>query len=112
MLVPRFPVRRLMIVVAIAGLLLGGFVEFQILRRRSDRYRQIAREHAEMGKMLRSLAGQPGMNLLYCAPAPGTRSVAFSIREVIDHQDRLRRKYERAARYPWLALEPDPTLPE
>ena len=112
MTVPRFTVRRLMLAVAIAGLLLGGFVEFKVLRGRSDRYRRVAREHAEMGEMLRSLAGQPGMSLLYCSPGPGARSVPYPIETVIDHQDRLRRKYERAARYPWLGVEPDPVLPE
>ena len=29
-----------------------------------------------------------------------------------DHHASLARKYERAARYPWLPVEPDPPEPE
>lgn len=31
---------------------------------------------------------------------------------VIDYHSQLARKYERAARYPWLPVEPDPPEPE
>ena len=33
-------------------------------------------------------------------------------RPVVDHYKRLRLKYERAARYPWLTVAPDPPRPK
>ncbi len=33
-------------------------------------------------------------------------------RRAVAHFERLRRVYERAARYPWLLVEPDPPEPQ
>ncbi len=112
MSVRRFTVRRLMVAVAIAGLLLAGFNEFKRLQRQAGFYRDRAREHAEMVETLQSFVGKPGMSRLDCSPGPGLRSVPYPIQAVIEHESRLKRKYERAARYPWLSVEPDPALPE
>jgi hypothetical protein len=38
--------------------------------------------------------------------------VAARSRRLADHHAALKRKYERAARYPWLTIEPDPPEPE
>lgn len=40
------------------------------------------------------------------------RSEALRFRPVVEYYTRLRLKYERAARYPWLAVEPDPPVPK
>jgi hypothetical protein len=39
------------------------------------------------------------------------RDVAASYRARAAWNDRMKRKYERAARYPWLPVEPDPPMP-
>ena len=76
-----------MIAVAIAGMLLGG----ERLYHRRSSYRNQA--------LLASLYVQ--VEELF--PDTNPRRVAL--------WKRLQAKYERAARYPWLHVEPDPTEP-
>jgi hypothetical protein len=98
---PRLSIRILMALVMIAGLILAVAV---MLKRSSD-FRVLAQEQeeAELTSMgyaddARGEGGDPQR------VARGEQMAAF-------HR-RLRIKYERAARYPWLPVDPDPPEPE
>jgi hypothetical protein len=45
-------------------------------------------------------------------PSVGVRREADACAERIAYHSRMRRKYERAARFPWLPVEPDPPEPK
>jgi hypothetical protein len=114
MRLPRMTTRRWMVAVAVIGLLVGGGVR---LKRRRDYFLSLARSHAQKmpsstaeGKALRSRFGSTsGMG--------GEETVLLSrdfdrMMNRADHHSALRRKYEHAARYPWLPVEPEPPEPE
>jgi hypothetical protein len=96
MKLPRITVCRLMVTVVVAAVLLGGFV----LLRRSREFRDRAHWHGV-------LARSP---LIKVDPLISDMD-GFRVRWS-EYQDRLRLKYERAARYPWLQVEPDPPAPK
>lgn len=83
----RFTVRGLMIAVAVAGLICCAWP----LHRRRVEFLHVAEIEdamAELGRL-------------------------SSVRaEWIEYHRRLATKYRRAARYPWLSVEPDPPEPE
>ena len=97
---PRFTVRRLMVAVAIVGIILGPAV---YLGRRSSRFKQIAWAHEramsdgaiEAAKLKRR--GDPRSKLAYARA---------------DFHQELWLKYFHASRCPWLPVEPDPPMPE
>jgi hypothetical protein len=102
-----------MVAVAIVAILFGGYVEFLALQRRAAAYRELARSHRDMEEVLLLIASREGFESpVDVSPGPGLRSVRFPLRVVAAHESTLRRKYERAARYPWLPVEPDPPTPE
>ena len=110
---PRFTVRRLMIAVAILALLMGGALKFREWRRFAATYRAKAQEHADVESMLRSIAAIDGdASPVDISLAPNTPTKRFPIRDVADHEARLRRKYERAASRPWFPISPDSPTPE
>jgi hypothetical protein len=78
---------------AVAALALGGLRTWTW----REAYRKAARENAVLEKLFRD--GQPGWSIVADA-------------ESAAHFAALRRKYERAARHPWLPVEPDPPTPE
>jgi hypothetical protein len=100
MKLPRFTVRWLMVAVAIVGIVLGPLV---YLGRRSSRFRQISWVHEramtdgaiEAARLKRR--GDPRSKLAYARA---------------DYHQALWLKYFRAARHPWLPIEPDPPEPE
>jgi hypothetical protein len=94
MRLPRFTTRRLMVLVAVAGLAMGVALE---LRRRSEFFQRIAQAHAE--RAVENLWGILG---------PDADSAS---RKYVYHNG-LSQKYKRAARYPWLPVPPDPPPPE
>jgi hypothetical protein len=97
----RISIRMLMVLVAIAGLAMAG----AIMVRRSTEFRALAEEQADAEMMSMSYAddarGEGGDSQRV---ARGEQMAAY-------HRE-LRAKYERAARYPWLPVEPDPPEPE
>jgi hypothetical protein len=106
----RFTVRRLMIAVAVAALLLGG----DVLWRKRAGY--LARANVEAASEMQSRALiKVYESAIETSAAPsvadGYRHWVEVHREEADYHGRLRRKYERAARYPWLPVEPDPRWP-
>jgi hypothetical protein len=96
----------MIIMVAVLSLSLGSAV----LWRRREHYLRLADAHALTEMVLRvdsSMArgnamGGPGARLLDLSD-----SIKASQKQA-DYHGRLRRKYERAARYPWLPVAPDP----
>jgi hypothetical protein len=88
---PRFTIRRLMVAVAIAAFAFGGW---QMRQRREHRLR-LALKHEVLSALLRD------------GHADTSRDP-----ERADRHKALHIKYEHAARYPWLPIEPDPPEPE
>ena len=106
----RFTVRRMMLAVAIMGLISGGFV---LARKRA---RHLARANAEAASELRSrdlVKVYESAITTSAAPsvAEGYRHWVEMFREEADYHGRLRRKYEHAARNPWLSVAPDQPEP-
>lgn len=85
----RFTVQGLMLSVAVVA----GFAWADGLRRRSATFREIAASHAQEETF--RLVDFPA------EPYPWG-----------DYHAAMRKKYERAARSPWLGVEPDPPAPE
>jgi hypothetical protein len=110
---PRFRLRALMIAVAILALLAFG----ESMRRRRGRYRVLAeyhalseRSYAMFARMYRETlpfpTDEPGAALSPAARAKAERAEAGGA-----YHAAMRRKYEHAARSPWLPVEPDPPPP-
>jgi hypothetical protein len=100
----RFTVRRMMVAVAVAALLLIGVV----LWRRSEEYRRRAESHdsllwSELPVAVDE-AASPGR-------LGGGLSVVGLLRRAKYHHD-MSQKYWRAAARPWLPVAPDPPEPE
>lgn len=94
---PRFTVRRMMLAVALLAVLLGA----DKLRQQSAQYRERAEECAIYETDSRGVLMDEG--------DPDRR--VFLAREA-EYYSRLKAKYERAARYPWLPVKPDSPEPE
>jgi hypothetical protein len=97
----RFKVHLLMVAVAIVAFAMAGAT----LVRRSNRFRALAKDQAEAEVMSLAYAdderGEGG------APQRVARG-----EQMADCHRKLRIKYQRAARYPWLPVEPDPPEPD
>jgi hypothetical protein len=92
MKLPRFTVRHLLGMVALAAIILGLVAR---MVQRSARFDGLRREH-----LMKSF------EIAY-------RGGPWSAKEIyVRHEQDLIAKYERAARYPWLSVEPDPPGPE
>ena len=97
----RFTVRRMMVAVAVAA---GGLVLYLYVREKSEPlargYQSMANEHAIRVYQLATW------------PVENTPEKKARTRAGIAHHSALESKYQRAARYPWLPVAPDPTEPE
>lgn len=97
----RFPVRRMMVAVAIVGLAFG-------LWRRRESFLEKSRQNT----------GAATLHPCRLPPEAGTdeypqwQEEEEMIRRRDDHLLRLAAKYERAARYPWLPVAPDQPEPK
>ena len=125
---PRLTVRRLMIAVALAGLALGGWIELGRLSRLSGEYARRA-DSLQISSYRSGLRGRGTHEqwVEQCRAVwqwnrenvdTGLSNFSRGIlpppevwRVLSDHDARLERKYRRAARYPWLFVEPDPPAP-
>jgi hypothetical protein len=89
-LTPRFTVRRLMVAVAIIGAALGVTIE------RHDRFRWTASRHRGQVPIL-----------------PRIKPVGMEAKvwRLYKWHESMARKYEHAARYPWLPVAPDTPEP-
>lgn len=95
MRIPRFTVRRLMVAVAITGLMLGTLIE------RRNRFSRIAAYHkAEFARLVKGI------------PYFAVDQSYDPIWRRLEWHEPMRLKYEEAARYPWLPVQPDSPEPE
>ena len=109
MRLPRMTTRRWMIAVAAIGLMIGGGV---VLKQRRDYFLSLAQSHQKevasstaRGNALKSrFGGTLGMTVEEITRLHGDYD---RMMDRADHHASLARKYERAARYPWLLVEPD-----
>jgi hypothetical protein len=114
----RLTTRQLMVIVAMVGLALACGIEGARLRRLSKVYALQARINNGVATIYQKAADQ-GRLETYCvrcdgeeiqdSPSPARR---VKWRTISAHYIRLRQKYERAARCPWLSISPDPPEPE
>jgi hypothetical protein len=95
---PRVTVRRMMILVAIVALVIGG----EKMRRRWLGLREMAAEHKFRAEACETVASEQG---------PRWRRYAH-YRTVAAYSRRMQIKYEHAMRRPWLSVEPDPPKPK
>lgn len=125
----RLTVRRLMLLVALLGALLGAGIEARRLYRLSLEHTEMAEwfrqrglpqwelglksTHEEWLAQIRAIKELNSENrergetrFWYASPPPPE-----VCRVMVDHYRALEAKYRRAARYPWLAVEPDPPTP-
>ena len=132
-----FSVRRLMVAVAVAALLSGALV----LHRRSTAFAVIALEHAgEIFGIEEETPPREDWESIWFADAPDRvakparrfippgrpdetpgreeleepKIAAWrqSQRRRIAYHETMMQKYQRASRYPWLPVAPDPPVPE
>jgi hypothetical protein len=96
MRLPRMTTRRWMIAVAGFGLAMGGAAYAVRLAHRRAYYHSLAVNLRMAEQSCRSPSYRDAVQDLTAAK----------------HLGQLAEKYERAARYPWLPVEPDPPEPE
>jgi hypothetical protein len=109
MLRPRFTVRRLMVAVAIVGLIAGVG---RAISQRSARFRMLSEKHRAKHwdePIVRDVEGT--------GPDSGEENpalVELGRRDAAQQafHRRMAEKYERAARYPWLLVPLDPPEPK
>jgi hypothetical protein len=104
----RMTTRRWMLAVVVVAL--AGYQ----MRGRAAHYRLRAEKHAKVEYRYRQLASRlPLMNPAdfegFCGTM--TRGILDSPR-LAEYYSDLRRKYEHAARYPWLPVDPDRPAPQ
>jgi hypothetical protein len=125
---PRLSIRTLMAAVAGVALLIGGSLEIARLKRLSEGYTlrvMYARRLSAMPKATASWTHErwlaecrriaekekkereAGSRWTYARGYPPERA-----RKLVAYWVPMIEKYERAARYPWLPVEPDPPMPE
>ena len=104
MRLPRFHLRTLLLIIALAAVLLA--VVAWLGRRRSD-FLQCATYHAELGRYGGDVFGD-GVVLQF---DPMTRERVITSLAKIEHHARLAEKYQYAAAHPWLAVAADPPEP-
>ena len=113
MRLPRMTTRRWMIAVAVVGLLMGGAIGGVRLKRRHDfflaRVRQHDQEEARFRSWEQNLAS--AMESLPSSPRDPFLLRWERVRLHAAYHKELKNKYEHAARYPWLPVEPDPPMP-
>jgi hypothetical protein len=109
----RFTLRTLIVLVAAVAASLGGLIEYRGLTRKAAEYRAKAEDHAGIEQTLRAIIEKSGPNSpIDISPGDGIRSKRFTAKVVAEFEAALSRKYERAARSPWLTVEPDPPEPD
>lgn len=113
----RMTTRRWVAAVAVIGLMIGLMIGGGVrLKQRGDYLLSLARSHQKevasstaRGEALKSrLGGTSGMSDEEIMHLYRTYE---RMMDRADHHAAMARKYERAARYPWLPVAPDPPEP-
>jgi hypothetical protein len=105
--------RRWMIAVAAVAVMLAAAAHFRrhlILRERGDYHEGMERVRTDRARLI----GQPSLEFANQNPgiAAEWRTYAACEAEIGAWHARLKEKYRHLARYPWLAMEPNPPKPE
>jgi hypothetical protein len=104
--------RRWMLAVAAIELMIGGGV---LLKQRRDYFLSLAQSHrkevASSTARVKSLMSRSGTAGLAIEEVMRLHHDYDRMMDRADHHASLARKYERAARYPWLPVEADPPPP-
>ena len=103
MRLPRMTTRRWMIAMAIFAVGLATVAHFRGLA-----LRQRAAYHEKIEKLATATVGELALAARWPKAAAQVRANAA----IRDRHARLKEKYWRAARYPWLPVGPDPPEPE
>ncbi len=103
----RFTVRRMMIVVVFAASILAAIAAVE---RRREQFRRKAQEYSRMSNDLFVHGYLFGKSSTFGPSAAEVRISDEYQRRSIRYL-RLKEKYDRAARYPWVPLAPDPPEP-
>jgi hypothetical protein len=129
MRLPRFTLRRLMVLVAVAGLALGiersrrrreallvaeskHATEAAMYRQSSDLYASNAWKHrAQAAKIRQGFRASPSKATALDQLAGLVEGEAHGYGALADYHDAMREKYRRAARFPFWPVEPDPPSP-
>lgn len=93
---PRLTIRRLMLVVAIVGVVLGTSIT---IRRRATEFESRAAAHREKWIKIFTMT-------------EGSTGDTPERRRRLGHLAEMDLKYQRAARYPWLPVAADPPEPK
>ncbi len=132
----RMTTRRWMVGVAVVGIVMGGAISFVRLKRRHDSFLFLAQFHGEREQywrreepeMIESIrlaervakqaedrqqSRDDSQSEAECLKAgvAERRRIAAHVARLIAYNATLARKYELAAAYPWLPVEPDPPEP-
>ena len=100
MRLPRYRLRTLLIAVAVAALGMGT------IEGRRESYLRQAAHHRELSNDARLYAMSIDRRYLHWGPSEPERAEMAAYERRGDHYAALQAKYERAARYPWLPVEP------
>ena len=103
----RMTTRRWMIAAAVVAVMLAPDIA-AILFRRHLALRQRAAYHEKIEKLATATVGEHALAARWPNAAAQVRANAA----IRDRHARLKEKYWRAARYPWLPVEADPPEPE
>jgi hypothetical protein len=97
-----------MVAVAVVAILIGAGLE---VGRRSRRFARLSDYHSNAAldyfHTLMTSGGWPPPQALSPAELGRVRNL-FRLRALVHYHSALTQKYDRAARYPWLPVEPDP----
>jgi hypothetical protein len=111
----RFTVRTLMVAVAIVAVICGGAIEVPRLWILRQQYLSFAEKYRYWETRLNGAVGIRQEITYYSmrlprGPEPSPARLA-KMKAEASYYARLRAKYERAARLPWLPVAPDPAPP-
>lgn len=116
MRMPRFRIRTLMIMVAVAAVLTGVGIDF---RRRVGYRQSMLRRHHEASlpwycELYADAGGLSDPSDEIVSPGPGLDIVlkAEAIDRRSEYHVRMKEKWTHAVRSPWLPVAPDPPPPE
>src|SRR5690348_11927448 len=105
----RFTIRRMMVAVAALAVVISGCLEAIRLKRRRDLFLTAASLHAQselytlnLERSYRVMAEQRKNQASVCLDQ------AAKLAKTAGYHATLKRKYQRAASHPWVAIVPDP----
>ena len=105
---PRLTIHRLMILVAVAGLLLWSVM---VKRARAARLELLAWLDGRE-KSIKDAATKPELSQFSVAFARFKNGKSMGIAEALEEIERQKRRYRYAASHPWLPVPPDPPEPK